>query len=461
MSELPAGWAEAPVSQLLEVSIGGVWGKEAGIDEIDAVVIRVADFRDDGSINFGSAPLRSITARQLMSRELRLGDILLEKSGGGPTKPVGRVVRMRPASGPVVPTNFVQLLRPNEEFVDSGFLFWWLWRSHSDGTASEFQRATTNIRNLRTQDYLDRRAPLPPLNEQRQIVAAIEEQLSSLDAADASLKAAKRRLGAFRRVAIVGALDLDSPRVQVGDIAAVDSGPAFKSAHFGGPNDGIRLLRGENIEPGSLRWRDTRTWPSTMLDGYEHLNVAATDLILAMDRPVISTGLKLAPVKESDLPALLVQRVARIRPTERVTTSFLHVALQLPRFVPHLLGGQTGTQLPHITLAGIRSYVVPLPPLEEQRRIVAEVEERLSVIDAMRASIERAERRSATLRRSILERAFRGELVPQDPSDEPASVLLDRIRAGRAAAAATSSRSRAPARATPSNRDNQKGHRTA
>ena len=62
---------------------------------------------------------------------------------------------------------------------------------------------------------------------------------------------------------------------------------------------------------------------------------------------------------------------------------------------------------------------------------MAEVEERLSVIDAMRASIERAQRRSAALRRSILERAFRGELVPQDPSDEPASVLLDRIRAQR------------------------------
>jgi len=83
---------------------------------------------------------------------------------------------------------------------------------------------------------------------------------------------------------------------------------------------------------------------------------------------------------------------------------------------------------------------IPLPPLEDQWRIVAEVEERLSVIDAMRASIERAERRSGALRRSILERAFRGELVPQDASDEPASVLLDRIRVGRDAAPKRSKR---------------------
>ncbi len=69
---------------------------------------------------------------------------------------------------------------------------------------------------------------------------------------------------------------------------------------------------------------------------------------------------------------------------------------------------------------------------DEQRRIVAQVEEQLSAIDALRAAIERAQRRSASLRRAVLERAFRGELVPQDPSDEPASVLLERIarRAG-------------------------------
>ncbi len=78
---------------------------------------------------------------------------------------------------------------------------------------------------------------------------------------------------------------------------------------------------------------------------------------------------------------------------------------------------------------------IPLPPLEEQRRIVAEVEERLSAIDALRAAIERAQRRSAALRRAVLERAFRGELVPQDPSDEPAEALLVRIRAEAAIAA--------------------------
>jgi type I restriction enzyme S subunit len=77
---------------------------------------------------------------------------------------------------------------------------------------------------------------------------------------------------------------------------------------------------------------------------------------------------------------------------------------------------------------------LPRPPLDEQRRIVAEIEQQLSLIDNLRAAVESAQKRSASLRRAILERAFRGELVPQDPDDEPASVLLERIRAERAAA---------------------------
>jgi type I restriction enzyme S subunit len=64
--------------------------------------------------------------------------------------------------------------------------------------------------------------------------------------------------------------------------------------------------------------------------------------------------------------------------------------------------------------------------------MVAEVEQQLSVIDAMRDAIDSAQKRSTALRRSILERAFRGELVPQDPTDEPASALLERIAAERA-----------------------------
>jgi type I restriction enzyme S subunit len=423
MTDLPRGWTEADLGDLcLSVSkvdprkrpderftyidIGGVEG------------LRIAQTKD---LRGDEAPSR---ARQLV----RAGDTVLSTV----RTYLRKTALVPPELDCAVASTGFCVLRPAA--FEPRYLFYRV-------TAHDFVSRITPLQTgssypaIRDRDVLAQSVKVPPLNEQRRIVAAIEEHLSRLDAADASLAVAARRLKPIRQTTLIRTLGGGWPAATVGDVAKVTSGPAFKSAEFGGPGEGIPLLRGENIEPGSLRWRDTRTWPKSKLDGYEHLFVQSTDLILGMDRPVISAGLKLAPVRERDLPALLVQRVARIRPTERVMSPFLHATLQLPRFIPHLISDQTGTQLPHITLAGIRSFEIPLPPLEEQRRIVAEVEERLSAIDALRAAIERAQRRSAALRRAVLERAFRGELVPQDPSDEPADTLLARIRAEAAIAA--------------------------
>ena len=119
----------------------------------------------------------------------------------------------------------------------------------------------------------------------------------------------------------------------------------------------------------------------------------------------------------------------------------------LPRFIPHVLGDQTGTQLPHITLAGIRAFRIPLPPLDVQRTSLRKLRWHRLLSIAEAESITLARRHAESLRRSILASAFRGELVPQDPNDEPASVLLERIAAERAAAPkpARKRRERAPA----------------
>jgi len=193
----------------------------------------------------------------------------------------------------------------------------------------------------------------------------------------------------------------------IGEVASVDSGPAFQSKLFGGPNEGTRLLRGDNIEPGALRWQRTRTWPDERLPGFESLLVEVGDIILAMDRPVITSGLKLGRVTPNDLPALLVQRVARIRATG-VENGYLYHLLESRQFVHHLRGNQVGTQVPHITLKTIRDFPVPLPPINEQRRIVEILEDHLSRLDAAIALSMSAVRRLDALQVSGLWHATHG-----------------------------------------------------
>jgi len=96
------------------------------------------------------------------------------------------------------------------------------------------------------------------------------------------------------------------------------------------------------------------------------------------------------------------------------------------------MGRQT-TNLASINLKTLKSFPIPAIPVDEQRRIVAEIERKVTVLDHLLSAIDHAQRQSANLRRAILATAFRGELVPQDPTDEPASELLARIAAERPA----------------------------
>ncbi|MEU7408960.1 restriction endonuclease subunit S [Streptomyces sp. NPDC042638] len=199
----------------------------------------------------------------------------------------------------------------------------------------------------------------------------------------------------------------------VGEVAAVDSGPAFKSAHFGGPGEGIRLLRGDNIAPGALRWARTKTWPESMLPGYERLAVQEGDLILGMDRPLISSGLKLARARPADLPALLVQRVARIRP-HSVNGTYLYHWLSSCEFQQHLKGSATGTQLPHVNLRSIKEFRVPRFGETAEARIVDVLEDHLSRLDAGVDYLGASHRRARVLAKAVLL-----DLIPDD-GDYPA-----------------------------------------
>ena len=113
---------------------------------------------------------------------------------------------------------------------------------------------------------------------------------------------------------------------------------------------------------------------------------------------------------------------------------FLHIHLMSDARSGALGRAARGVGIHHLGAQRAEAWLVGLAPLAEQRRIVAEVERRLSVVQQAEAAVEAGLVRVGRLRQSILKLAFSGKLVPQDPDDEPASVLLERIRAEREAA---------------------------
>jgi type I restriction enzyme S subunit len=159
---------ERTVREACSAVIGGIWGKPAGEGEVDVLALgpRVyapgtPHLRVDGS------PTRSFSMKQVASRLVATGDIILERSGGSPSQPVGRVVIAPAGTEPCVPTDFQRLLRPNPDLVDTNYLFWRLWFDWKSGCTVHYSRKTTGITNLDVGSYLDRPMALPQLQEQR------------------------------------------------------------------------------------------------------------------------------------------------------------------------------------------------------------------------------------------------------------------------------------------------------
>ena len=160
--------------------------------------------------------------------------------------------------------------------------------------------------------------------------------------------------------------------VTLGEIAELLIGFAFKSTGFlDAGSDGIRLVRGDNVQQGSIRWGEkAKRWPAEDFDDLSRYQLRLGDVILAMDRPIVGDGLKLAWIKDDDLPCLLVQRVCRVRGKEGIgDTLYLRYVLSEPRFTAHIDRITTGANIPHISGKDIATYSFRLPPLDEQRQI--------------------------------------------------------------------------------------------
>ena len=156
---------------------------------------------------------------------------------------------------------------------------------------------------------------------------------------------------------------------------------------------------------------------------------------------MIGEGKTRGQVSILDIPACNSQNSAAIRVSEPGFP---------PEYVFYYLWSQyeatrqigSGNNQPALNKSRVQEIAFPLPPLAEQRRIIAEVERRLSVVQQAEGAVEASLKRAERLRQSILKQAFSGKLVPQDPNDEPASALLERIRVEREAAQAAAKNSR-------------------
>ena len=200
----------------------------------------------------------------------------------------------------------------------------------------------------------------------------------------------------------------------VGNYKKLQNGYAFKSGWF--TKTGIRLLRNANIGHGDIKWTDTVYLPTEMAQEYERFALAESDIVLTLDRPFIVTGTKVARVKATDLPSLLLQRVGRFVSVEKgLSDDYLFMWINSPHFNDQIDPGRSNG-VPHISSKQVEAAEIFVPSLSEQHRIVSKVDELMALCDQLQAALTKTD----TTRTRLLEALLHEALEPSSNNKEAA-----------------------------------------
>jgi type I restriction enzyme S subunit len=181
------------------------------------------------------------------------------------------------------------------------------------------------------------------------------------------------------------------PRVSLRGFADLLAGFAFKSSGYTENSQDVRLLRGDNIAPGRVRWDGVKRWPKICGVDLARYALQPGDVVLAMDRPWIPAGLKVAQITEIDTPSYLVQRVARLRAGSGADCDFLFSLLSTPEFESYIQNATTGTAVPHISAKQILDYEFRLPPASvraEVGALLAAINNRITLLRETNTTLE-------------------------------------------------------------------------
>lgn len=458
MSEpLPPGWTTSRLGTL-GIEVRGQISPEPGINydlySVPVFPTRSPEVIDGAEVKSGK-------------REVQPGDVLLCKINPR----INRVWVVANSEGrPQIASTEYLILRPYELRMNA-FICWYL-------SSPQFRKwielsvegATGSHTRAKSGPILEQSIPVAPLAEQKKISDAIEEHFFRIGAVESAAQTALAKLDTLRRTVLTAAFsgrlvdqdpDDEPASVLLEQIAA--ERPQRRTRHAAQSTNQVPSLMSELLPPGwalsmvgeifeivggstprtdnSDYWGGDIPW-LTPDDLSQHNGIFVGE----GRRSITEAGLKSSSIHMLPKNSVLFSSRAPIgyvaiasnslctnqgfkslKPSEKILPKYVYWYLR--HAVPEIREMGSGTTFKEISKK--RMAVVPfvLAPANEQKRIVAAIEEHFSRIDAARASLERCLQRCSVLRRAVLAAAFSGRLVEQDPNDEPASALLERIAA--------------------------------
>jgi type I restriction enzyme, S subunit len=374
---------------------------------------------------------------------VQTGDILVST-----TRPNLNAVAMVPEkfNNQIASTGFDVLRAPN---IDPRWLFYIVRTTDFVQAMSELVQGAL-YPAIRSKDIRSFEIPLAPLNEQKRIADKLDRLLAKVDACRERCDRIPLILKRFRQSVLAAAtsgeltedwreennLNLDWKEYPLSDLTEkVTDGEHLTPKRT---SSGKFLLSARNILNGSIVLEDV-----DYVDDLEFKRIrkrcdpSIGDVLLSCSGSVGRVA-----IVDQDNCYVMVRSVAMIRPRKELLSTYLMYGLQSPNLQSQIAEKSRATAQANIFLGAIKSLVLPLPTLTEQQEIISRVDKLFTFADRLETRYQKARKKCDQLTPALLEKAFQGELVPQDPNDEPASVLLERIKSLRFSAEAKQTKPR-------------------
>lgn len=478
MSELPNGWAKACIGDLADLN-----PKQAFDDETVAGFVPMSHapttFRD--KLRFDERPWGEIKKAYTNFKD---GDVIFAKVTPCFENGKAAFVDGLPNGVGAGSSEFF-VLRPSCDEVSAKYLLALVKSYDFLREGAKNMTGAVGLRRVPKQFVESYLVPVPPAAEQTRIAAKLEELLAQVDTLKARIDSIPALLKRFRQSVLAAAVsgrlteewrtnsppmdkgselhqqiknahiaegghargNASNPTEEAHDLSSDDLPDSWDIAElrdvcvpgrpitYGilkpGPEleEGVPYIRVADFPGNKLNITNIKKTSSEIDQQFKRARLLENDLLLSI-RGSVGRLIKIPASLEG---ANITQDTARLSISPLISTDFVYWALLADSTQRRMKNATRGVAVRGINIGDVRALQIPLPPHDEQAEIVRRVEQLFAFADQLEARIKAAQVRIDLLTQSILAEAFRGELVPQDPNDEPASVLLERIKAQRAA----------------------------
>ncbi|UNU26226.1 restriction endonuclease subunit S [Microcoleus vaginatus] len=454
MSKQPPGWVTATLADVTEYISRGKSPKYTHHSSLPVVNQRAIRW-----FGIQQEHLKYVDPAQFdlwtPERFIRIWDVLWNSTGTGT---IGRacLVTQRDVEPPKVVDSHVTIVRPNQAAIEPRFLFSWIQSPEIQENISSLATGTTNQIELSRLAIASIQIPIAPLNEQKRIADKLDALLARVDACRERLDRIPSILKRFRQAILAAATsgqltedwrDVQSINKIVRWVSLEDVALEFSygSSAKSSPSGSVPVLRMGNIQDAKLDWNNL-VFTSDIKE-IEKYQLLTGDVLFNRTNSPELVG-KTA-VYKGERPAIYAGYLIRVRCSADLLPDYLNYCLNSPAGRDYCWQVKSDAiSQSNINARKLAAFQFELPPIEEQAEIVRRTEALLAYADRLEARYQAARTQVDRLTPALLTKAFRGELVPQDPNDEPASVLLEGIRAERAAQPAKPKRSQASRKQT-------------